>query len=170
MIRARPKLLAAGAALVLIGVSAVVRSDPIVVWNASASVPIGFYLMTPLDDPQVGELVAVQPPPSLAGWLVRNGYLGPDTPLLKYIAALPGTKVCRDGTGIWIDGKPVAEARERDRLGRPLPVWQGCKRLRDGEVFFLNPDAPASLDGRYFGPLDTDTIIGRATPVWTREG
>jgi type IV secretory pathway protease TraF len=28
----------------------------------------------------------------------------------------------------------------------------------------------ASLDGRYFGPLPRDTIVGRAVPIWTREG
>ncbi|HWA02466.1 MAG TPA: S26 family signal peptidase, partial [Rhizomicrobium sp.] len=26
-----------------------------------------------------------------------------------------------------------------------------------------------SMDGRYFGPLATNTIIGRAVPLWTDE-
>lgn len=77
---------------------------------------------------------------------------------------------CRHGTSILVDGAVVVEARERDRLDRPLPVWRGCRTLRSGEVFFLNAEHPSSLDGRYFGPLDVDTIIGRATPIWTREG
>jgi hypothetical protein len=25
------------------------------------------------------------------------------------------------------------------------------------------------MDGRYFGPLSTNTIIGRAVPLWTDE-
>lgn len=170
MIRARRTLLAGGAALALIGASAAVRSDPILLWNASASVPIGLYVVTPLDNPQVGDLVAVRPPPPLERWLVGRGYLGPDTPLLKRVATLPGAEVCRDEDAILVDGSTVAVARERDRLGRPLPVWKGCRQLRDDEVFLLNADAPASLDGRYFGPLGTDTIIGRATPLWTRKG
>ena len=33
----------------------------------------------------------------------------------------------------------------------------------------MNPDRADSLDGRYFGPLDRSTIIGRAEPVWTAE-
>lgn len=170
MIRARKTLLAISVALALIGASAVVRSDPLVVWNASASVPIGFYAITPIARPEVGDLVAVRTPEPLGRWLVENRYLGPDTPLLKRVAALPGSEVCRQHTTIIIDGHAVAEAQLRDRLNRPLPAWRGCQTLRDGELFLLNADHPGSLDGRYFGPLDADNIIGRATPIWTREG
>lgn len=170
MIRVRVTLVAMGAALALISASAVVRSDPLVVWNASASVPIGLYAITPITHPDIGDLVAVRPPEPLGRWLVENGFLGADTPLLKRVAALPGTEVCREGTTIIIDGHTVAEAHARDRLGRPLPVWRGCRTLRDGEVFLINADHPASLDGRYFGPLGVDTVFGRATPIWTREG
>ena len=170
MTQARRTFLLSGIALTLIGASAVVRSDPLVLWNPSPSVPVGFYAVTPIDTLEVGALVAVRPPGALETWLVENRYLGRDTPLLKRIAALPGARVCRDGSTIRIDGEPIAEAREGDRLGRPLPVWTGCRVLEDGEVFFLNADEPASLDGRYFGPLGADTIIGQATPLWTRKG
>ena len=170
MTQARRTFLLSGIALTLIGASAVVRSDPLVLWNPSPSVPVGFYIVTPIDTLELGALVAVRPPGALETWLVDNRYVGRDTPLLKRIAALPDAEVCRDGTTILIDGSLVAEARERDRLSRPLPVWTGCRALADGEVFFLNADEPASLDGRYFGPLGADTIIGRAIPLWTREG
>ena len=162
-------LLLSGIALALIGASAIVKSDPLVLWNPSPSVPVGFYAVMQIDSLEVGTLVAVRPPRTLETWLVDNRYVGRDTPLLKHIAALPGSEVCRYGTTILIDGTPVAEARERDRLSRPLPGWTGCRALADGEVFFLNANEPASLDGRYLGPLDADTIIGRATPLWTRE-
>ncbi|HRK19840.1 MAG TPA: S26 family signal peptidase, partial [Hyphomicrobiaceae bacterium] len=105
MIRARRTLLTAGAALTLIGASAVVRSDPVLVWNASVSVPVGFYAITPITRPEVGDLVAVRPPDALGRWLVENRYLGPETPLLKRVAALPGSEVCRHGTTMIIDGR-----------------------------------------------------------------
>lgn len=170
MMRARKSLIAMGAALALIGASAIVHSDPLVVWNASASVPTGFYAITPIARPEVGDLVAVRTPEPLSHWLVKNRYVGPDTPLLKRVAALPGSEVCRHGTTITVDGAAVAEARAQDRLGRPLPAWRGCRTLRDGELFLLNAAHPGSLDGRYFGPLHAVTIIGRATPIWTQEG
>ncbi len=39
--------------------------------------------------------------------------------------------------------------------------------LGPGEVFLLNTAAPDSFDGRYFGPVSTNSIIGKATPLWT---
>ena len=169
MTQVRRTLLLSGMALALIGASAAVRSDPFLLWNPSPSVPVGFYILTPIDTLEVGALVAVRPPGALETWLVDHRYVGRDTPLLKRIAALPGAEVCREGSTIHIDGEAVAEAHERDRLDRPLPVWTGCRVLAEGQIFFLNAREPASLDGRYFGPLDADTIIGRATPLWTRE-
>ena len=169
MTQARRTFLLSGIALTLIGASAVVRSDPFVLWNPSPSVPVGFYIVTPIDTLEVGALVAVRPPMPVETWLVDNRYVGRDTPLLKRIAALPGAEVCREGSAIQIDGEAIAEAQDRDRLDRPLPVWTGCRVLAEGQIFLLNAREPASLDGRYFGPLDADTIIGRATPLWTRE-
>ncbi|MBJ3764568.1 S26 family signal peptidase [Maribius pontilimi] len=170
MTRSRRILLAAGAAIAIIGASAIVQSDPIIIWNASASVPIGLYLVTPIQQLHVGDLVALAAPAPLKNWMVERGHLGPDAPLLKHVAALPPAEICRIGTTILIDGSAVTEALPRDRMGRSLPVWHGCQRLAEDEVFLLNTDAPGSLDGRYFGPLGTDIIIGRATPFWTREG
>jgi len=33
----------------------------------------------------------------------------------------------------------------------------------------MNWDVPDSLDGRYFGPIPTSSVIGRALPLWTDE-
>ena len=41
----------------------------------------------------------------------------------------------------------------RDRRGRPLPVWQGCRVVGADEVFVMNWQSADSLDGRYFGPV-----------------
>ena len=109
----------------------------------------------------------MRPPPALAAFLDRGGYLPSGVPLLKHVAALAGQGVCRNGVRIIVDGKHVADALARDRRGRPLPTWQGCLALTDDQVFLLNEDRPDSLDGRYFGPLNLSTVMGRATPVWT---
>lgn len=63
----------------------------------------------------------------------------------------------------------MAQAGERDHTNRPLPVWRGCFNLLTAEVFLLNWDEPASLDGRYFGPFPIESLIGRAAPLWTIE-
>lgn len=157
-------LFAAGYATV-----AIVDPLPRVIWNASASVPIGFYRLTPERDPSVGSLVAITPPERLARWMVERGYLGKDVPLLKHVVGKSGARVCRSGDIVNVDGQPLATARESDQFGRPLPFWQGCRTLRNGELFLLNPDHPDSLDGRYFGPLPADAVLGRAHPILTRD-
>ncbi|MGD9658128.1 MAG: S26 family signal peptidase [Methylocystis sp.] len=146
-----------------------VPREPLVIWNASASVPVGLYAVRPIGDLTVTDLVVARPPESLADWLAERSYLPKGALLLKRVVGLPGQKICRDGLSVSVDGVIVAEARERDHAGRPLPVWRGCFVLLPGEVFLLNWDEPASLDGRYFGAFPIQAIIGRAAPLWTRE-
>jgi conjugative transfer signal peptidase TraF len=142
---------------------------PKLIWNASASVPIGLYALRPVDTLAVNDLVAVVSPEPLARFLSERGYLPNRVQLMKHVAALTGQTVCRTGNTITIDGTAVGIALNRDHLGRELPTWSGCQTLRDGEVFFVNRQAADSLDGRYFGPLPTTSIIGRAVPIWTDE-
>ncbi len=170
MNRAGITLLASGGAIGIIALSSLVRVDPILIWNASASVPIGFYAVHDLETPNHGDLVVLDPPPALSNWLLKNGYLGANVPLIKHVGALPGQEVCRTELTISIDNRVVGTAKSHDRFNRPLPVWQGCHKLADDQIFFLNAAEPSSLDGRYFGPLPADTIIGRVVPIWTRRG
>ncbi|MBM1311894.1 S26 family signal peptidase [Sulfitobacter mediterraneus] len=143
---------------------------PRLVWNASASVPVGLYVVRASNPPPLGDLVAVRLPDDLSSWVVERGYVGADTLLLKRVAAVSGMTVCRDGVDIAIDGTVVAQAASADRHGRPLPRWTGCITLGSDEVFLLVAGVADSLDGRYFGPFSADTILGRAIPLWTYGG
>jgi conjugative transfer signal peptidase TraF len=156
-------------AVLVIGGTALFHPAPRLIWNASASVPIGLYAVRPAGTLRTGELLVVAPPAPLATFLDARRYLPKGVPLLKHIAALPGQTVCRTGDTISIDGTAVGEALDRDHLGRWLPVWQGCRAIAAGEVFLMNRQSVASLDGRYFGPLPTTTIVGRADPIWIEE-
>ena len=127
--------LVAAAALVA---TIVLEPLPLYIWNASASVPIGLYRLRPAEQFHVTELVAVQPPEPLATFLDLNGYLPIGVPMLKRVLALPGQSVCRTGLTISVDDIAVGEARDRDRRGRPLPKWQGCRVVGDGELFLMN--------------------------------
>ena len=142
-------------------------ATPHYIWNASMSVPIGLYHVQPATALAVTELVAIKPPDLLAAFLGLNGYLPIGVPMLKRVLALPGQTVCRDGLKIAVDGIDVGEAHERDGRDRPLPVWQGCQIIADGDVFVMNWQSADSFDSRYFGPLPASAVIGRAVPVWT---
>jgi conjugative transfer signal peptidase TraF len=156
-------------AVLAIGATALFHPAPRLIWNASASVPIGLYAVRPAGALGTDELLVVTPPGPLATFLDKRNYLPKGIPLLKHVAALPGQTVCRTGDTISIDGITVGVALDQDHLGRSLPVWQGCRVLAAGEVFLMNRQSVASLDGRYFGPLPTTTIVGRADPIWIEE-
>lgn len=142
---------------------------PRLIWNASASVPIGLYAVHPAHKLAVTELVVVRPPEHLARFLGERHYLPVGVPMLKRVLALPGQTVCRNERTITVDGIAMGDALERDSRGRPLPVWHGCQRIPDGQVFLMNWQSEDSLDGRYFGLLPITAIVGRADPIWTRK-
>jgi len=150
--------------------TALAEPPPKLLWNATASVPIGLYAVRPAGQLAVTDLVVVQPPEPLAAFLADGGYLAYGVPLLKRVAALPGERVCREGPRLTVRGVTWAMARERDSNGRVLPTWGGCRVVAEGELFLLNWEEPDSLDGRYFGPLPASAVIGRARPIWTKEG
>ncbi|UHD45467.1 S26 family signal peptidase [Aureimonas altamirensis] len=157
--------------LAVLGIAAAsaVEMPTKLIWNATASAPVGFYTVEPADTPAVPELVAVMPPEPLARFMTERGYIARGVPLLKRVLGLPGQRVCRIGRTITVDAVEMDQALKRDRIGRDLPVWQGCRVIGDDQLFLMNWEVRDSLDGRYFGPTPASSVIGRARPLWTDE-
>jgi len=109
-------IVAAAIATFGIGLPTFLHPAPRLIWNASASVPIGLYAVHPAGRLNLGELVVVMPPEPLASFLAVRHYLPEGVPLLKHIIALPGQVVCRADHTITIDGVVVGEALDRDHL------------------------------------------------------
>lgn len=147
--------------------SASLVPTPRLVWSASASAPIGFYWRV-AGAPSRGDLVLARAPFWARKLAAERRYLPLNVPILKRVAAVAGDVVCASGDALFIDGRLVAHRLTSDRMGRPLPQWQGCETLGAGEFFLLMGDVPDSFDGRYFGPVRRHDIIGRLVPVWTR--
>jgi conjugative transfer signal peptidase TraF len=166
--RAKTLLFMVGAAALALSTIATMPAKRYI-WNASGSVPVGLYRLQPTGNLSVTQLVAVQSPEPLAAFLADRRYLPRGIPLLKRVLALPGQTVCRDQLAITVDKIEMGAARAHDRSGRPLPIWQGCHVIADGEVFLMNWRSADSFDGRYFGALPTSSIIGTAEPLWTGE-
>lgn len=141
---------------------------PRFIWNASASAPIGLYRVTSGTGLRAGDMVIAWAPAEARALAARRHYLPLDVPLVKRVAAAEGDKVCAIGAAVSINGKPVAARRRFDREGRVLPWWRGCSRLRAGELFLLMRGAPASFDGRYFGPTRGESVVGKADLLWAR--
>ncbi|MDB5700534.1 MAG: Type secretory pathway protease TraF-like protein [Sphingomonadales bacterium] len=160
-------LVGAGSALAVLLVPAMHRPHLRLVWNASASVPLGLYGIDPDVTLRVGDLVAVRPSPALTGFMAARRYVEANALLVKPVAALAGATFCRADQRVTLDGRTVALALRRDRFGRALPSWSGCQRLAHNQLVLIAPALRASFDSRYFGPVDRAQVIGRAIPLWT---
>ncbi|WP_421938138.1 S26 family signal peptidase [Pelagibius sp.] len=131
------------------------------IYNASASAPIGLYW---LDNRPIkrGDYVLMRVPERVRLLVIERGYLPPDVPLLKRVVGLNGDRICRQLDEISVNGSPVATANRWDGLGRDMLDWHGCHVLTEQTVFLLQ-DHRHSFDSRYFGPVDRRLITGRAT-------
>jgi conjugative transfer signal peptidase TraF len=141
-------------------------SMPRLIWNASASVPIGLYFVSAAEFTH-GELVLAAPPESVRALAAERKYLPLKVLLAKRIAGISGDKICAAQDAISINDRVVATRQTADSQHRPMPGWTGCRVLTD-EVFLLLGDVPTSFDGRYFGPVPRSAIAGKLTPLWTR--
>jgi conjugative transfer signal peptidase TraF len=157
--------MAAGVLLMLLPTP---RTRPAIVWNASSSVPLGLYRVEP-GPIRRGDLVIIRLPPQIAELAHARGYLRKSAYLIKLVLATAGEQVCRLGVHLLVQGVSVAQALPRDKLGRNMPVWQGCHRLAHGE-FFVLADDPDSFDSRYFGVLSERHVVGRAVLLWSVRG
>ena len=138
------------------------------VYNPSASAPIGYYWVTEFDansSLEVGSFVIIPTPIEYRLMAAKRHYLPINVPLLKKVTAISGDEICRQHQTIFINGKPIAEALIADKSGRKLPSWSGCVILKSDE-FFVLMNAKDSFDGRYFGALNTKDIIGIASIIF----
>jgi type IV secretory pathway protease TraF len=104
-----------------------IHPAPRLIWNATASMPVGLYRLQSVSTLHVGDLIAIRPPADIATMLAHGGYLPLGVPLLKPVAALPGQLVCRIGA---VSGRRQGArrgARLRSSRSSAADV-QGCQR------------------------------------------
>lgn len=157
--------LAAGAALIgALSLATAGGARPLLLWNRTASEPEGLYVRG-AGPVSVGALIAF-PAPS-AAFPYADGHMGylRRVPILKHVAAVAGDQVCTANNRLEINGRVRATILRQDRRGATLPRWDGCRRLRDGEVFVFSDRIPNSFDSRYFGPVNRAEIVGVFRPL-----
>lgn len=166
--RTRQLVIAGAIGSIALAATIAVPPHPRLVWNASASAPVGLYRVTPDAPLRAGDMVIAWVPAEARMLAARRRYLPANVPLVKRVAAVAGDTVCAIGPVVSINGLAVVERRRFDGAHRVLPWWQGCITLRAGELFLLMSDAADSFDGRYFGPTGPADVIGRARLIWAR--
>lgn len=162
--RSRIAVVAALAAVPCTATS-IARPPPLLLWNASASIPEGLYLIVPGDKVHRGDSVIASLREPFRSFAARRGYLPSGVPLVKRVAAVAGDRICARRATVSIDGRPAAVLKSSDALGRALTGFKGCSDLRAGEYLLLG-DSAWSFDGRYFGATRSSDIIGKAVLIW----
>ncbi len=158
-------LVGLGAGLVL--GSAILPPTPRLLWNASASAPIGLYRVSPGVAIKTGDMVVARLPKPFRALAAARRYLPRNVPIVKRVAAEAGDEVCALGGQVFVNGRPVARRKTVDAAGRVMPAWHGCRMLRRQQLFLLM-DNPDSFDGRYIGVSEGTDLIGRAQLLWRR--
>ena len=166
--RLHRRVAAVGVGLGLVIGAALDPPLPRLVWNASASAPVGLYGVAPGARPKRGDIVIAWAPPGTRRLAADRRYLPLDVPLVKRVAAVAGDRICAKGNTVSIDGRTMAIRQKIDGAGRAMPSWSGCVTLGADQLLLLMTGVPDSFDGRYFGPTDLRDVIGKATPLWVR--
>ena len=133
---------------------------PLVIWNASESVPIGWYFVAK-HLPKIGQIAVIKPVEWVAIYASSRGYLPQNVWLLKPIYAVQPSIICRFGSHVFVNGRQVAKAKIADKMHRVLPVWKGCIVLSPTQYFVFGRHRN-SFDSRYFGPVEQSQVVGTA--------
>jgi type IV secretory pathway protease TraF len=150
----------ATAAIAFVAFKPLINRVPLLIWNASESIPIGWYFVEKRQ-PVIGEIAVIKPVDWVQLYASSRGYLPQNVWLLKPIFAAHPSIICRFGPHVFVDGKHVAKARIEDKLHRRLPVWKGCKALRSTQYFVISRRRD-SFDSRYFGSIEKGHVVGTA--------
>lgn len=80
---------------------------------------------------------------------------------------MPGDQVCVSNWAILINGKKIGKVYKFYAKDQPLPQTRMCGKLKEDQYLLLSTKNERSFDGRYFGIISSDRILGRAVPIFT---
>src|ERR1700722_9255625 len=166
LISRRGALVGGACAAMYLAVAGQWTITPRLIYNPSASAPRGWYWVSPARAIKVDDYVLVNLPFSAKRLAAERHYLPETVPLLKRIGALSDQFVCVRGHSLWINGELTATALSHDGQGRELIGWHDCRVLAPDEILLVSRDSSDSFDSRYFGPIRSVQVIGKASPLW----
>lgn len=149
------------AALALSSLSAFARDHALMI-NASPSLPYWAVWLTRGAEPQRGDIILFDPP---ASPLLVKHFGSEPKPFGKRVSGVPGDVVTERNRAFFVNGRLVARAKPRSRLGEPLAlgptgaVPQGC--------YFVTTEHKDGFDSRYaaIGWICAPRILGVGRPI-----
>ena len=136
------------------------------IYNATRSMALGFYWLSPARAPARGAVVAFPVPPNVQALVRERRYLPENGLLLKPIVAVAGDDVCTRGGVLNVNGVFVGHVLDRDSAARSLPRSDLCGTLPEGEIFVASAN-PQSFDSRTFGSIPVAAVRGEVRSLWT---
>jgi conjugative transfer signal peptidase TraF len=153
----------------LFAIGATFFARPVIIYNATDSLPHGIYQVVQKPLYERGDLVVFSVPKAVRNLVRQRRWLPDGAYLIKSIAGTNGDLLSTKTGRCFVNGVDFGAVEPVDRTGQPLPVFSINRRLHSSEVAVLNP-IPHSFDSRYFGPIKERQIIGEAVPIWTQPG
>lgn len=147
-----------------------VKDDPPLFWNFTASEPIGIYRKVYNMELHEGDMVIMNIPESVKEFAYINGIIRPDEYLLKTIYAMPGRSYTITNQEVLIDDIRVGPVYSEGRAGMILPQVRGTYIVKNGNFFPLATNKQNSFDGRYFGEVPQTLIVAKVKPLITFRG
>lgn len=108
--------------------------------------------------PQRGEVVAFKAPhglmlPQFDGKIIA-----------KLVAGVPGDRVLIKNDRAYVNGQFIGELILNGKLGKSPGAFDRDEIVPEGKLFVIGT-LPRSYDGRYWGFLNQDVLIGHVTPL-----
>jgi len=131
-------------------------------YQVTASMPKGFYFIKPGKYFRRKDIVLFKPPKKFLHFLLQKKWLPKNGLMLKYVVGIPGDYVCQNKKWIYINNHKFAPIYQEYKPGKKLPNNHFCGKLKKHQYLLMSTKVKDSFDGRYFGPVNDDRIIGRA--------
>jgi conjugative transfer signal peptidase TraF len=166
--RFKPLIIAAVLSIFFSTICALFASKKIV-RNTTDSLPHGIYYITSRANLNYGDIVCFAVPTHVERIVYGRGWLNEGNIMMKKVAAMPGDRICSDGSKFTITSADKTKAgaiRPADRQGRPLPAFKYCGVIEKNLLFVGSATDPQSFDSRYFGLVQIQEVIGVAKPLW----
>ena len=138
-----------------------------ITYSKSKSMPQGWYLIVSAKNLQRNDIVVFLPPKNTRDFLSQKHWGPKSNLLLKHVMGMPGDLVCNRNHYLWINQQKIAPLLVFYAPHKKLPQNDFCRKLANDEYLLLSTKITRSFDGRYFGPIKRENIMGKAIPLPT---
>lgn len=153
--------------LMLIGlISMESRLPQLFVYNATASVPVGWYLLLSPQNVARDDMVVFVMPDDMQELAVERGWLPEGTKMLKRVGGLAGDMYgVNKSRQFYVNGVYIGQASLVDGKGQQMPDRSSGIHMVEDNCFLPVGDNSHSFDGRYYGAVPLESIKNKAVLI-----